>query len=65
MDNTFWTLVDNEYYRVHDKVLKYAPVNSETNLIESSLESKVEIITPELLEKVNTVLGCSFIMNDF
>ncbi len=65
MNNTFWTLVDNEYYRVHDKVLKHAPLNAETNSIESSKESKVEVIAPEQLEKVNTILGCSFIVDDF
>jgi len=41
MSNTFWTLIDNEYYRVHDNILKHAPLNTETNLIESSQESKV------------------------
>lgn len=46
MNNTFWTLIDNEYYRVHDKILKHAPLNTETNSIESSQESKVEVIAP-------------------
>lgn len=65
MNNTFWTLIDNEYYRVHDKVLKHAPINTETNSIESSQESKVEVIAPEILEKINEKLGCSFIVDDF
>ncbi len=65
MNNTFWTLIDNEYYRVHDKVLKYAPINIETNSIESSQESKVQVIVPEQLEKINVILGCSFIVDDF
>lgn len=65
MNNTFWTLIDNEYYRVHNKILRHAPLNAETNLIESSQESKVVKITPKLLEKVNTILGCSFLLDDF
>ena len=65
MNNTFWTLIDNEYYRVHDKVLKHAPLNAETNNINTSEESIVQVIAPELLEKVNTILGCSFIVDDF
>lgn len=65
MNNTFWTLIDNEYYRVHNKVLKHAPLNTDTNSIELSQESKVEVITPELLAKVNAILGCSFIVDDF
>jgi len=65
MSNTFWTLIDNEYYRVHDNILKHAPLNTETNLIESSQESKVQAIAPEQLEKINAILGCSFIIDDF
>lgn len=65
MDNTFWILIDNEYYRVYDKILKHAPINKETNSIEISQESIVEVISPEQLEKVNEKLGCSFIVDDF
>ena len=65
MNNTFWTLIDNEYYRVHDKVLKYAPLNAETNNINTEEESIVQVITPERLEKINIKLGCTFIVDDF
>lgn len=65
MNNTFWTLIDNEYYRIYDKVLKHAPLNQETNSIELSQESVVKVITPERLELINEKLGCCFIFDDF
>jgi len=57
MNNTFWTLIDNEYYRIYDKELKHAPLNKETNSIDVSLESVVEVITPERLELINMTFG--------
>lgn len=65
MENTFWTLIDNEYYRVHNQVLKHAPINKETNLIETSKKSIVKVIKPEELELINKTLGCHFLMDDF
>jgi len=65
MTNTFWTLIENEYYRVHDKTLKHAPLNKDTNSVETSQESIVEVITPEKLELINEKLGCNFIFDDF
>lgn len=65
MNNTFWTLIEDGYYRIHNKTLKHAPVNQEVNTVEISKESKVEVISPERLELVNEKLGCSFVMDDF
>ena len=65
MNNTFWTLIDNNYYRVHNKLLRHAPINIGSNTIELSQASIVKFIEPEQLEKINEVLGCSFIMDDF
>ena len=65
MNNTFWILIDNEYYRVHDKALKHAPLNQETNTVDLSQVSNVVVITPERLEIVNQKLGCSFLIDDF
>jgi len=41
MDNTFWTLIDNEYYRIYDEILKHAPLNVKINSNESSQGSNV------------------------
>lgn len=65
MQNTFWTLIDNDYYRIHNKTLKHAPQNQNTNKIETSQETKVEVISPERLEKINEKLGCSFMIGNF
>ena len=65
MNNTFWTLIDNEYYRVHNKILKHAPLNQETNEVDVSQESNVNVITSKKLELINESLGCSFTINDF
>jgi len=65
MENTFWTLIENEYYRVYNNKLKHAPQSIETNSINTSKESIVQVIEPERLELVNEKLGCSFVMDDF
>lgn len=54
-----------KYYRIHNKTLKHAPLNQETNTIKTSHESIVEVISPERLELVNEKLGCSFMVDDF
>lgn len=65
MKNTFWTLIDKEYYRVHNGVLKYAPKCTETSTVVTSKESKVEVVSPEQLEKINSKLGSFFTTDDF
>ena len=65
MENTFWTLIENAYYRVYNNKLKHAPLNQINQTIETSQESNVEVITPELLEKINKKLGYNFISEDF
>lgn len=65
MKNTFWTLIDKEYYRVHNGVLKYAPMCSETSTVVTSKESKVEVVSAEQLEKINSKLGSCFTIDNF
>lgn len=33
MQNTFWTLIENSYYRIENNQLKYAPVNPKDNSV--------------------------------
>ncbi|MCD4757065.1 MAG: hypothetical protein K8R39_02255 [Arcobacteraceae bacterium] len=65
MQNTFWTLIEDGYYRIHNGNLKYAPICSETSRILTDEEEKVQIISPEKLQKVNDSLGVSFLVEDF
>lgn len=64
MQNTFWIPIENDYYRIHERVLKHAPYNIETNSIELGLESVVEVISPDRLELVNFALGSHFQIDD-
>ena len=63
--NTFWTLIDNQYYRVHNGILKYAPMCNTTNQVITEQESIVEVISAIELEKINMELGSNFIAEDF
>ena len=65
MHNTFWTLIENDYYRVHNKILKHAPINKKTNTIDLSKKSVVEVISAQKLELVNKNLGSSFMIENF
>ena len=65
MQNTFWTLIDGNYYRVYNGVLKYAPMCSETSKVLSHQEEIVEVITATQLEKINEELGSNFTVDDF
>lgn len=64
MKNTFWTLIDNEYYRIHNGVLKYAPICNDTKEMLSSKEEEVKVISAELLEKVNNSLGTNLTISN-
>jgi DNA mismatch repair protein MutH len=65
MQNTFWTPIDGNYYRVYNGVLKYAPMCSETSIVLTDKEELVEVISAEQLEKINSKLGSSFTVDDF
>jgi hypothetical protein len=64
MQNTFWTLINNQYYRVHNGELKYAPACQYTNEVLLQEESKVEVMTGELLEQINEVFGLKLNLDD-
>jgi len=65
MQKTFWTLIEDGYYRIHNGKLKYAPMCGETSKILTNQEEKVQIISPEKLQKINDCLGVSFLVEDF
>lgn len=65
MNNTFWVKVEEGFYRVHNGILKYAPIDDDNISVNLNEQSRVEVIAPEQLEKVNEILGCSFIASDF
>jgi hypothetical protein len=65
IQNTFWTIIDNSYYRIHNGILKYAPVNTNDSSVLKSEESCVEVISIEILELVNQEFNSSFTINDF
>lgn len=62
--NTFWTIIEDSYYRIHDGVLKYAPIDNDNNIV-LSLESHIEVISAEMLELINFEFNSNFIMDDF
>jgi len=64
MNNTFWTLIEDNYYRIHNGILKYAPVDTDNNIIDKE-EANIEVISIEQLELINYEFGSSFIMSDF
>ena len=64
-NNTFWTLIEDEYYRIYNGALKHAPVCAETSSVLTNEESRIEVISAEKLELINKELGCSFIVDDF
>ena len=65
MQNTFWTFIEDGYYRIYDGVLKYAPVNDIDSSILLNKQDIVQVITPQKLELVNNELGSSFLISDF
>lgn len=65
MNNTFWTLIEENYYRIHNGILKQAPANELDFTINRDNEIKVEVITSEMLEKINTKFGSCFTIDDF
>ena len=64
MQNTFWTIIDNNYYRIHNGILKYAPVGIDNNILHEE-ESHIEVISIDQLELINYEFNSSFMMSDF
>ena len=62
MRYTFWTLIDNEYYRIHNGILKYAP--NENNSIDINQEITVIDLNDDKLKLINKELGSNFILDD-
>ena len=65
MTNTFWTLIEDGYYRIKDGVLLYAPVCRINSSVLSHEQSIVQIISPEKLELINIEFGSKFLISDF
>lgn len=53
MQNTFWTLIENGFYRIEDKQLKYAPVNPIDNTIILEEVQMITTISDELLKIIS------------
>lgn len=53
MQNTFWTHIENGYYRIEDKQLKYAPVNPQDNTIILEDVQTVKEISNEMIKLIN------------
>ncbi|MEA2049189.1 MAG: hypothetical protein U9O56_00425 [Campylobacterota bacterium] len=64
INNTFWTIIDDNYYRIHNGILKYAPIDIDNSII-TDAESSVDIISIEKLELINQEFGSTFTINDF
>jgi len=64
VNNTFWTLIEDNYYRIHNGVLKYAPMDTDNSIVHKN-ESRIEIISIEKLERINDEFNSNFIMSDF
>ena len=62
--NTFWTIIEDSYYRIQNGVLKYAPINTDKSVLTSE-ESEVNVISTDILELINYEFGSSFVMTDF
>ena len=53
MQNTFWTLIENHFYRIESKQLIYAPVNPQNNTIILADAQPVTDISASTLEIIN------------
>ena len=62
MRYTFWTLIDNGYYRIHNGILKYAP--NENNRINIDQEITVTNLNDNQLKLINLEFGSNFVLND-
>ncbi len=64
MQNTFWTLIENHFYRIENKQLKYAPVNPQNNTIILEDAQLVTDISSDLLELINKAFNTSIIIKE-
>ena len=62
MKNTFWTLIEDNYYRIEDKQLKYAPVNATDNTIILEDAKVVIDISKDILELINKEFNSSIVI---
>jgi len=56
MINSFWTLIDNNYYRVKDGIL----LKAEDNSIDTFDQVEVELLSSTILDKINYEFGTNF-----
>jgi len=63
MQNTFWTLIENHYYRIEDKQLKYAPINPTDNTIILDDAQLVKDISSDTLELINKEFNTAITMH--
>ena len=58
MNNTFWTIINGDYYRIKDNELYTAPILNDE--VDTAKSSKVVSIDSGILELVNLEFGSSF-----
>ena len=58
MNNTFWTIINEDYYRIKDNELYTAPILNDE--VDTDKSSKVVSIDSDSLELVNLEFGSSF-----
>ena len=64
MSNTFWTLIEDGYYRVHNGILKHAPMDQSKSTVLKEQESNVTDISEKKLTIINYELGSNFSISD-
>lgn len=64
MSSTFWTLIEDKYYRVHNGILKVAPIGNNNSVVVHE-QNTVEFIELNRLNLINEILGCDFKIDDF
>lgn len=62
--NTFWTKIDNKYYRIKDGILKETTTNEDASI---SIDNKTIVIsiTEDILKNINEEFGSNFNIQDF
>ncbi len=63
-NNTFWTKIDNSYYRIKNGILKQAPINADGSIC---IENKIEVVSiaEDILKNINDEFGSKFDIKDF
>ena len=65
MYNTYWTKIDQGYYRVHNGILKYAPLKENDSSIDLDNITEIKNISEEELDRINLSLGSRFKIDEF